>query len=262
MKFLFSTIFLLILGSLQFVHAAKLDYSSLPVGDEARVDIDFLHPTQFRVGDAEVEEKQLDFMKMGPKKLKAYLKSHPCPVVIGPGGVPYVTDEQHRANAGFDAEKTHRAVRALRENGQPTMYMKVVANYSHMTQEEFEKAMIENHYCFLNDLGKERSFKDLPRHVYQMKNDPYRSVAGFVERKAYQMTDVYFAQFKVADWLRDRLKMNDSKVTRELKKHRKAFLKKASELLQSPEAKAEPWYLAPDSASESECEKSYRSLKK
>ncbi|MDR3606232.1 MAG: ParB/Srx family N-terminal domain-containing protein [Oligoflexia bacterium] len=228
--------------------ADKPDYSALSVGDEQWVDIDFLHPTQFRVGAAEVREKAGRFEGMGTKELRAYLKAHPCPVVIGPGGVPYITDEQHRANASFDAEDSHHAVKALRKRGQPQMNMKIIDNLSSLSTDDFEKEMLAKHYTYLYDRGDLKPFSELPRRVFQMKNDPYRSVAGFLERIAWDLKPgIYFEQFTVAQWLRENLKLSDQQVTDQLKNHRVEFLKKVMKLLQSPEAKSQEWYLGPGS---------------
>lgn len=221
------------------------NYLKLKAGDETQVQIRDLHPTQFRVGRAEVKEKRDHFETMSAKDFKNYLKDHPCPVVIGPGGVPYVTDEQHRANAAEEAEDTHHDVRALREHGHPTMYMKVVANWSDLTPAEFAARMVRSHNAYLFDRGVERPFNELPTSVDDMKNDPYRSLAGFLERKAFKMADVNFIQFKVAEWLRSHLKLSDDKLKDLLKSDRKAILKKTATLLQSSTAKSQPWYLDP-----------------
>src|ERR1035437_5381048 len=103
-------------------------YLDLKVGTEAIIETQKLHPTQFRVGQTEVDQKRDGFEKMGAQRLEEYLKSHPCPVVVGPDGTLYITDEQHRANASYEAE-LHSNSKALDKNGQPTMYMKVRDSY-------------------------------------------------------------------------------------------------------------------------------------
>jgi hypothetical protein len=218
------------------------DYSSLKVGDVDEVEIDHLHPTQFDIGKIEEKDKREDFEGMKPKKLRKYLKEHPCPVIIGPGGVPYISDEQHRADAAEEAEDSHHAVKSLRKNGEATMYMKVIANYHDLSDAEFEKVMIAKHYTYLKDRGKLRKFKDLPDHVDKMGNDPYRSVAGFLADVSYKKVNVFFLQFKIAEWLREKLDMSDKDVTHELKKHKKKFLEKVGELLESKKAATQPWY--------------------
>ena len=224
--------------------AKRGDYSTWKVGDENSVIIDDLHPTQFRVGKAEVDDKRKEFDEMSEKKFAEYLEGHPCPVVIGPGGIPYITDEQHRANASEEAELRHHLLfRAMFEHGQPTMRMKVIENWSNLSQSEFEKRMKDSHYVYLLDRGVLRPFKDLPEHVSEMKNDPYRSVAGFVQDTAYRRTQTYFVQFVVAAWLRKHLGLDDDDVKDRLKNDRKKFLKKVSELLLSSEAASEPWYI-------------------
>ena len=53
---------------------------------------------------------------------------------------------------------------------------------------------------------------------------------------------VYFIQFSVAEWLRKKLDMSDKEVTHELKKHKKEFLEKVGEILESKKAATQPWY--------------------
>ena len=79
-----------------------------------------------------------------------------------------------------------------------------------------------------------------------MKNNPYRSLVGFLEGVSYRLQDgIYFIQFTIAEWLRERLKMKNHKIDRELseKQSRKKLLKKVSKLLESKEASNQPWYL-------------------
>jgi hypothetical protein len=232
-------------------------YINLPLGSQLEIEIPRLHPTQFRVGQVEVDDKSVDFVDMGPKKLTEYLKDHPCPVVVGPDGTFYITDEQHRANASTKSEH-RRVLKTLMEHDQPTMYAKVIDSYPvyvkqcearHQKPQAFDKWMVKKNYTFLYDRGELRSFDELPKHVTDMKNDAYRSLAGFLERKAYELkAGVYFAQFKVANWLRQKLGLSDHEVDDLLTgshSERKKFLKRVSHLLESRSAQSQPWHQTP-----------------
>jgi len=232
--------------------AAEQNYSDLKVDQESIVEIKELHPTQFNIGVDEMKEKKDELGKMSPEELNTFLKANPCPVVIGPDGVPYITDNQHRANAAFQVQNSHRAATALGESGQPTMYMKVVANYSGrkppMTQAEFEEVMTNSKepLAYLHDKGKLRSFDQLPKHVWDMTDDPYRSLAGFLKKRAWKVENEYFEQFYVAEWLRTELKLSDKEVSKKLKKkHRDKFLEEVTEYMQT-HAEGQSWYLSPE----------------
>ena len=113
--------------------------------------------------------------------------------------------------------------------------------------------MVANNYAFLEDRGAPRPFAELPGSITAMKNDAYRSLSGFLERLAYDLKPgVYFAQFKVADWLRGQIKLSDKQVDRLLKaekgkqRERKVkFMKHISRLLASPAAQTESWFKGP-----------------
>ena len=237
--------------------ATPIQKSKMKVGTTFEEEIPNLHPTQFRVGRMEVQEKRDGFLKMGAEALQADLKAHPCPIVIGPDGTAYITDEQHRANASTEAEHHHR-VHCLEKHGQPTMFAIVKDSYpAYRTTCQaplaFPDWMVANNYTFLDDRGAARPFAALPSTVAAMKNDAYRSLSGFLEDKAYNLAPgVFFAQFKVAGWLRGLLKLSDKQIDRLLQeqkasqRERKAkFMKRISRLLGSPAAKGEAWFKGP-----------------
>ena len=231
--------------------AQAKDYSDLKVGDVKWVKVEELHPTQFRVGRVEVEQKRDDFEKMSENDLNKYLDKHPCPVVIGPDGIPYITDQHHRVFAFYEAEQTRGsdAQKLLSKKGNPKVTMKVIANFSDLSQKDFEKAMIKNHFTYLNDLGKPRTFDEIPEHIYELKDDPFRSIAGFVQNKAYKFDPgIYFTQFTVADFLREKSGVANDEAQHILEnggQKEKTLLKNVTTLLQSKEAKSQPWFLSP-----------------
>ena len=67
----------------------------LPAGAACRIDARRLHPTQFSHGWREVVFKAAKIDAMSPAEVTAYLRKKDVPVVIGPGGVPYMTDGHH-----------------------------------------------------------------------------------------------------------------------------------------------------------------------
>jgi hypothetical protein len=222
----------------------SIDYSSLKVSEEIWIDIEDAHPTQFRVGKIEVEDRTHTFIKKGVEKLREYLRKHPCRAVIGPEGKIYITDMHHRAFAAYNAELAFHA-KALSETSQrPQIYVHIIDNLSHLSSEDFEKEMIAKRYTYLKDRGILRRFSELSRYIFQLKDDPYRTVAGYLEDIGWKFPEeADFEQFTIDEWLRENMQLPDHVVKKELKKNKLKFLQKALEVLRSPEAKSEPWYV-------------------
>jgi len=90
------------------------------------------------------------------------------PVIIGPGGIFYVTDHHHLA-------------RALYQVGASTTYCTIVDNLSDAKVDDFWKHLKENNEVYLEDQnGNPIKPDDLPTSVKDLRNDPFRSLAGAV----------------------------------------------------------------------------------
>jgi autotransporter-associated beta strand protein len=98
------------------------------------VPVDQLMPTQLNEGFTEVGKKTSGFDILQPSQLSstANLLSDIEPVVIGPGGVLYLTDGHHTftalENSAYGASN-------------PTVYVNVIANFSNLTMSQFWAAM-------------------------------------------------------------------------------------------------------------------------
>ena len=77
--------------------------------------------------------------KKGADKLDSFLRNHPIPVVLGPGGAPYLIDHHHLASA-------------LYRLGIPNCYIGVAKDLSHLNEEEFWKEMARQHLVWQHDL--------------------------------------------------------------------------------------------------------------
>lgn len=201
----------------------------LPAGAACRIDAAQLHPTQLSLGWREVADKRKAFDAKSPAEVIAYLKDKDIPVVIGPGGVPYLTDGHH-------------TLRALLESKAPdkTAYGHVLANWSALAPGEFWSRMAANNYSYLKDAaGRPQPPAALPPDLRGLQLDPYRGLAwgvmkagGFHERKK-----TYFQEFRWADYFRDRIHWDDA--------DDEAFsdaVKAACVLAQDPAAAAQPGY--------------------
>jgi fibronectin-binding autotransporter adhesin len=96
------------------------------------VPVDQLQPTQMNEGFTEVGAKTTGFDLLTPSQLQSNLLGDVEPVVIGPGGVLYLTDGHHTftalENSSYGASD-------------PTVYVNVIANFSNLTTAQFWAAM-------------------------------------------------------------------------------------------------------------------------
>lgn len=205
--------------------------SSAVAADEDRVtkvEVSDLRPTQMNVGMIEVQRKAQKLSSMGKKERDAFLKANPVPVVVGPSPRKslYLIDHHHLSRAVLEAGGGH-------------VYVKVVADLSDLSREEFWVEMNKRGYVYLkNDLGQDILPSDLPKRVADLGDDPYRSLAGVVRRSGGYVKDMTpFAEFKWAAFFRERIKIGD--------KPKNTFDKavtKAMQLVTSPEAEGLPGY--------------------
>lgn len=174
----------------------------LAAGAAYTIDATALHPTQFCVGRREIDYKRAKFDRMSAAQLKAYLVEKDVPVVIGPGGVPYLTDGHHTISALLECRQPDK-----------TVYGHILANWPNLTPAVFWDRMRARHYTYLRDQGLERTPADLPASLLQLKDDPYRSLGwalmhagGFREIKP---PAIFFQEFYWADFMRDKIKWDD-----------------------------------------------------
>ncbi|HEX4197418.1 MAG TPA: ParB-like protein [Caulobacteraceae bacterium] len=159
------------------------------------VRIKSLRPTQMSLGLREVEEKRREWRERGGEKGSEYLGRHMIPVVIGPKGRRYLIDHHHLA-------------RALEDEGVKDVLVNVVADLSNLAPAEFWIFLDNRGWCHPYDCdGQRRDFDAIPSTVAEMKDDPFRSLAGNLRRTGgYAKDEAPFSEFIWADFLRRRLK--------------------------------------------------------
>jgi hypothetical protein len=155
------------------------------------VAIDDLRPTQITVGIREVNEKRKRWRELAAKAGGQFLGKHLIPVVLGPKGRNYVIDHHHLA-------------RALHEEGVKQVAVTHIANLSKLDQEAFWKVMDNRSWMHPFDArGERRSYKDIPKSVADLVDDPFRSLAGELRRAGGFAKDTTpFSEFLWADFLR------------------------------------------------------------
>lgn len=159
------------------------------------VKIKHLRPTQLTVGLREVAQKREEWRARPAGQREEYLGQHLIPVVLGPGRAPYIIDHHHLA-------------RALHEEGVEDVAMTVVTDLSELEPEAFWIYLDNRGWMHLYDAkGERRMPKHLPRHVGDMADDPYRSLAGALRRVGgYAKDTTPFSEFLWADYLRRHIK--------------------------------------------------------
>jgi hypothetical protein len=153
-----------------------------------------LRPTQMTVGMREVKEKRKRWREHGKKKQSDLLGTHMIPVVAGPDDRYYVIDHHHLG-------------RALHDEGVKQVLVTVVGDLRMVEREAFWGVMDNKRWVYPYDSkGERRPFRDLPKSVADLKDDPFRSLAGELRRMGGFAKDTTpFSEFLWADFLRRKL---------------------------------------------------------
>jgi hypothetical protein len=159
------------------------------------VKIKDLRPTQMTVGMREVEEKRKRWREHKGKKKSEFLGSHMIPVILGPKDRHYVIDHHHLS-------------RALLDEGEGEVLTSVVAKLQTLDHDAFWVVLDNRGWCHPYDEdGVRRTFKDIPDSIGDLRDDPFRSLAGELRRiGGYSKETVPFSEFLWADFLRRRIK--------------------------------------------------------
>jgi hypothetical protein len=195
------------------------------------VAIDDLRPTQLTVGMREVDEKRARWRAQPEDKKADFLGSHFIPVVLGPDKTPYVIDHHHLA-------------RALHEEGVKDVAVTVIADLSGLEPSAFWFYLDNRAWTFLYDAAGERQTrKDLPKHIKDMADDPFRSLAGELRRAGGFAKEVTpFSEFLWADFLRRRI------TRKQAAGHPESALEEALRLAKSQDAAYLPGWCGPVAA--------------
>ena len=194
------------------------------------VAIDDLRPTQITVGIREVKEKRKRWRALATKAKVGgeFLGKHMIPVVLGPKGRNYVVDHHHLA-------------RALHEEGVKEVAVTHIANLSELDQDAFWRVMDNRSWMHpFDSRGERRQYKDIPKSVADLVDDPFRSLAGELRRAGGFAKDTTpFSEFLWADFLRRRMKRKS--VERDFP----LAIKQAKKLAKSKDANYLPGWCGP-----------------
>src|ERR1700682_5639065 len=151
-----------------------------------------LRPTQMTVGMREVKDKRKRWREhTSAKKQAELLGKHMIPVVVGPDQGNYVVDHHHLA-------------RALHDEGVKDILVTVIGNLTMVDRGAFWGVMDNKRWAYPYDAkGQRRDFKDIPKSVVALKDDPFRSLAGELRRAGGFAKDTTpFSEFLWAAFLR------------------------------------------------------------
>jgi hypothetical protein len=205
------------------------------------VPVSDLRPTQITVGQHEVNAKRREWRNRvknrhgdgvkddGDDRAAAFLGKHMIPVVLGPKGRPYVLDHHHLA-------------RALMDEGVKQVLVFVIKKLDTLSKASFWVYMDNHAWCHpYDETGRRRDFADIPGSIADLKDDPYRSLAGELRRAGGFAKDTTpFSEFTWADFLRSRVK------PRLIEEDFPAALKRALVLAKGEDASYLPGWCGPD----------------
>lgn len=191
-----------------------------------QISLDALRPTQATIGFAEVREKRAEWAALSKKARKLLLASHWFPAVIGPQGQYFIVDHHHLGMA-------------LHEAGQREAQLTVLQDFSSLDKATFWRVMEFHQWVHPYDENARRiDFSALPRHVSELRDDPYRSLAGLTRKAGGFAKDVTpFSEFLWADYFRPRIKV------KLLRGSLAAQVERACELARRPEASYLPGWV-------------------
>ena len=193
------------------------------------VPIRSLRPTQLTVGLIEVEAKRASWRQ--DKEKGKFLGRHMIPVVIGPKGRPYVTDHHHLA-------------RALLDEGQEEVLIQPIANLKHLSLEHFWRFLDNSGWLHpFDEHGERCAYKDIPKSIGRLKDDPFRSLAGAVRTAGgYAKETRPFVEFIWADYFRPTFRARD------IRNHWHRTLDEAVALARHEDAHFMPGWCGPTSS--------------
>ena len=161
------------------------------------VDVASLRPTQVTVGLAVVAHKRDEWRGLSKKERNKRLKQQWFPSVLGPKGRYYITDHHHLG-------------RALLEEGIESAWVTVQRDYSWLDPDQFWRIMDFHQLTHpFDEHGKRLDYSAIPKDITELRNDPYRSLAGFVRTAGgYAKDSAPFAEFLWADFFRPQISLD------------------------------------------------------
>ena len=173
------------------------------------VKIDELRPTQLTLGLEDVNKRANRMAELDADDLNKLLSRKSIPHVIGPGKEIYIVDHHHLC-------------RALYSIGQKNAVLgEELADWSELEIRSFWKKMDISGYCWAIDSeGHRRPYSAIPKHVCQLTDNAWRSLARAVRGHAFKNEDTPFQEFIWGDYFRtfmsERLLLQDFELAKKV----------------------------------------------
>jgi hypothetical protein len=192
------------------------------------IPIEDLRPTQITVGMREVRAKQKGWQQQSAKKKADFLSRHMIPVIRGPKDRFYVIDHHHLSLA-------------LHHEGVRSVLIIVVADLRVLTIDQFWVFLDHRTWVHPYDAaGRRCGFDKIPRRIPDLKDDPFRSLAGELRHAGGFAKDTTpFSEFLWADFLRRHITASA------IKNDFPRALKRAIKLAKGPESTYLPGWCGP-----------------
>lgn len=143
----------------------------------------------------EVQAKRRRWRDTGETKGGKFLGRHIIPVILGPKNRHYVIDHHHLALA-------------LHEEGVKNLAVTITVDLSALDRDMFWTVMDNRNWMHPYDAeGRRRHYRDIPKTLSGLADDPFRSLAGELRRAGGFAKDTTpFSEFLWADFLRRHVK--------------------------------------------------------
>ena len=152
-----------------------------------------IHPTQITVPMARVEERRAQIRAARARSLEDFLTWHRLRAVLGPDARLFLVDP-------------HAVARALLDEGVEHCYVTVELDLSHMRLESFWIAMERQGWAQpYDERGQRRSFSAIPDDFRQLQDDPYRSLACWLQEARAFDSAATRSELLWANFLRSRI---------------------------------------------------------
>jgi hypothetical protein len=162
-----------------------------------------VRPTQFTLGQTEVECRAAHISRLSDQQLCAYLRERPVPLVRGPQGDFFLVDRHHLACALL-ASPLPDAVKLLQ--------CVLVLDYSQLPAELFWPKMMADNLAFVESPSSRSLVLPafLPHHIDELQNDPYRSLAYWVRKNGgYGKSTIPYQDARWATFFRARVPLTN-----------------------------------------------------
>jgi len=139
----------------------------------------------------EVAEMRERWRQRSARKDEKFLERHLIPVVLGPKQHLYVIDHHHLCIA-------------LHEEKVQEVLITVTKDLSRLPREAFLVVLDNLGWMHpFDERGKRRPYADIPKSISDLRDDPFRSLAGALRRAGGFAKDTTpFSEFLWADYLR------------------------------------------------------------